>query len=137
PECLYPVVYDVNNPWGILLPHLSNIKSICQHLDLRACAELATGQSDRALDDVKLMLRLSDSLKAEPFLVSYLVRVLTVQVAVHSVWEGLTEHQWTEAQLKELQAMFARYDFIADLKHPLDAERSAGILTADLLESGK
>lgn len=137
PQSLYPVIYDLNNPWGILLPHLANIKGACLRLDLRACAELAAGQSDRALDDVKLTLRLDDSLNSEPFLISYLVRIAILHIAAHSVWEGLAEHHWTDAQLKELQALFQRYDFIADMKHPLDGERAAGILTADLLAAGK
>ena len=137
PESLYPVIYDLNNPWGILLPHLANIKGVCLRLDLRACAELAVGQSDHALDDVKLTLRMGDSLKTEPFLISYLVRLATFHIAVHSVWEGLEGHRWSDAQLKELQGLLARYDFIADMKMPLDGERAAGILTGDLLAEGK
>jgi hypothetical protein len=136
-ETIFPVVYDLDNPWGILLPHLVNLKSVCLRLDLRACAELAISQSDRALDDVKLTLRLSDSLKSEPFLVSYLVRLSTFHLAMHSVWEGLAEHRWSDAQLKELQGLLEHYDFIADMKPPLGGERAAGILTADLLEQGK
>ena len=75
PYARYPVVYDLDNPWGILLPHLGNIKRTVQRLQLRACAELAAGRSDDALADVKLMLYLADSVKNEPFLISYLVRL--------------------------------------------------------------
>jgi len=84
-----------------------------------------------------LTLRLGDSLNTEPFLISYLVRIAVLQIAAHSVWEGLAEHHWTDAQLKELQELFQRYDFVADMKHPLDGERAAGILTDDLLAAGK
>jgi hypothetical protein len=56
---------------------------------------------------------------------------------MHSVWEGLAEHRWSDAQLKELQGLLEHYDFIADMKPPLGGERAAGILTADLLEQGK
>ena len=62
-----PVVYDLENPWGILLPHLGNIKRTVQRLQLRACAELAAGRSDDALADVKLMLYLADSVKTSRF----------------------------------------------------------------------
>ena len=40
PYARFPVVYDMENPWGILLPHLGNIKRTDQRLQLRACAEL-------------------------------------------------------------------------------------------------
>lgn len=137
PGSVYPVVYNLNDPWGILIPHEAFIEEVCLRLDLRACAELAAGQADRALDDVKLNLCMSDSLKAEPFLFSFVVRAAVLHLATHSIWEGLEEHKWSDAQLKELQTLLARYDLIADLKRPLEAERAAGILTADLLEKGK
>ena len=137
PYSRYPVVYDLDNPWGILLPHLANIKTAVQRLQLQACAELAAGESNKALADVRLSLYLADSLKDEPFLISYLVRIACVQLALQPVWEGLAEHAWSDAQLQELQARFSQYDFIADMKRPLDGERAAGVLTADLLARGK
>jgi hypothetical protein len=137
PYARYPVVYDLDNPWGILLPHLGNIKRTVQRLQLRACAELAAGRTDDALADVKLMLYLADSAKTEPFLISYLVRLACVHIALQPVWEGLAEHAWSDAQLQELQVWFQQYDFVADMKRPLDSERAAGILTGDLLARGK
>ncbi len=133
----YPVVYDLDNPWGILLPHLGNIKTVVQRLQLKACAELASGRSGEALADVKLMLYLADSVKDESFLISYLVRIACVQIALQPVWEGLAEHAWSDTQLHELQACFQQYDFVADMKLPFAGERDAGILTANLLARGK
>jgi hypothetical protein len=132
PYSRYPVVYDLDNPWGILLPHLGNAKKACQRLQLKACAELAIGRSDEALADVKLSLYLADSVKTEPFLISYLVRLACVQLAMQPVWEGLAEHAWSDAQLQELETCFQQYDFVADLKRPLGAEQAAGILTVEL-----
>ena len=137
PYARYPVVYDMDNPWGILLPHLGNIKKTVQRLQLRACAELAAGRSDEALADVKLMLYLADSVKDEPFLISYLVRLACVQLAVQPVWEGLAEQAWSDAQLQELQSCFQRYEFFSPMQWSLASERAAAILTADLLQRGK
>ena len=127
----------MDNPWGILLPHLGNIKRTVQRLQLRTCAELAAGRSDDALADVKLMLYLADSAKNEPFLISYLVRIVCVQLAVQPVWEGLAEHAWSDAQLQELQTLFQQCDFFPQMEQSLAGERAAGILTADLLARGK
>ncbi len=137
PYARYPVVYDLDNPWGILLPHLGNIKRIVQRLQLRTCAELAAGRTDDAFADVKLMLYLTDSMKDEPFVISYLVRIACLQLAIQPVWEGLAEHAWSDAQLQELQASFQQYDFFTPLERSLASERAAGILTADLLARGK
>ena len=124
----FPIAYNLDQPWLTLLPHLAPVRRTCEHLSLKACAELAAGQSDEALADVKLMLALADSVKTEPALISFLVRMICVQTTIQPVWEGLAEHGWTDAQLQELQASFSAYNFLADLDHGLGAERGFGTL---------
>ena len=116
PYSRFPLEYDKDDPWAILLPHLSALKKCSQVLQLRALAELQNGQSDRALADVKLTLRLVDSIHTEPFLISHLVRIVMVNIALQPVWEGLAERQWSDAQLTELDAELAKLDFLADYK---------------------
>ncbi len=133
PHIRYPVVYNLENPWGILLPHLAQIKTTCNRLRLKASAELAAGQSDQALEDLKLLFYMADSVKEEPFLISYLVRIACLQLAIQPIWEGLSEHRWSAAQLEDLEARLQRLDLLKDLDRPRAAERAATILTADLL----
>ena len=133
PYARYSINYKLDDPWGILLPHLAHVQTACERLGLRACARLALGKTDEALEDVKLILHIADSLKGEPILMSYLVRVACVQIAMQPIWEGLAGQRWSEAQLQQLQRQLQQYDFLADIDHPMDAERAAGILTADLL----
>ncbi|MDB6024042.1 MAG: hypothetical protein JWM68_265 [Verrucomicrobiales bacterium] len=133
PIARYPIVWDMENPWGILLPHLSNIKPACRRLQLKASAELAGGDTEHAMDDIRVMLYLADSPKDEAFLVSYLVRIANFQLAVQPVWEGLLEHRWSESQLVQLQNKFQSYEFLGDLKYPLDGERAMGVMTPELI----
>jgi hypothetical protein len=133
PYSRYLIHYNLEDPWGILLPHLAMVKAACQRLSLKACAELAAGQSEKALEDIELMLHLTDSLRDETFLIAYLVRIACLQISTQPVWEGLADHRWSDAQLQQLQARLLQYDFLTDLKRPLDGERAAGILTAELL----
>ena len=84
--------------------HTSRVsRKLARRLKTRACAELALGQSEKALEDVMLALYLADTLKDEPFLISYLVRIAIIHLAADPIWEGLAEHQWTETQLQVLQ----------------------------------
>jgi hypothetical protein len=130
----FPINYNTENPTLTQLPHLSYLKQTCQRLELQACAELAVGQSDAALADVKLILALADSVKTEPVLISFLVRISCVQVAIQPVWEGLAEHGWSDAQLQEIQARFASYDFLSGMDEALKAERAYGNVLCDLLK---
>ncbi len=114
PYARFPLSYDRQPPAGILLPHLSGLRQCSQVLQLRAIAELHNGQTDQALADVKLMLRLGNSIHTEPFLISHLVSIAIVNLALQPVWEGLVQHQWTDAQLVELDSELAKRDFLTD-----------------------
>jgi hypothetical protein len=132
PHSRYNVRYTWENPWGILLPHLAMIKRTVQLLRLKASAELAAGHSEQALQDILLMLRLADSNRDEPTLISQLVRVAALEIAFQPIWEGLAAQRWSETQLQSLQTALQRYDFIADLKQCLEAEKVWGNLTIAL-----
>jgi len=133
PYSRYPVNCDVEDPFSILLPHLGSLRNVCRRLQLKACGELAAGHSDDAQADVMLTLRLVDSLKDEPFLISELVRVACLQLAVEPVWEGLAERRWSDVQLQELQTRLQTCDFVTDARRPFEAERAAGIVIADVI----
>jgi hypothetical protein len=133
PSSRYPVNYDIENLWAVRLPHLAMVRGVCQRLRLKACAELASGQGEKALEDVRLLLYLTDSLKTDPFLISYLVRLACVQLATQPIWEGLADHRWSEVQLQELENRLQRYNFIADMKPSFDAERAVAISTIEMI----
>jgi len=113
PDSRYPVNYDSESPWAILLPHLAQLRSCAMLLQLRSAAELQNGQLDKALDDVRLTLQLADKVRTEPILISHLVRAAMVQLALQSIWEGLAGRKWSDAQLAALDAELARLDFVA------------------------
>ena len=133
-QARYPIAYNMDDPWSIRLPHLMRIKQCCRRLDLKACAELALNQSSNALADVKLALFLADSVKEEPIIISWLVRLVCVQMAIDPVWEGLAEHRWSATQLEELQTVFEHCDFYHGLDKSLRFERAAGVFTVDLIQ---
>ncbi len=124
PSCRYRVDYDRQNPTAIPLQHLARLKPICNVLKLRVAAELAAGKPEEACQNIKLMLRLTDSPKGEPWLICYLIRATMFRITADTVWEGLAQHLWSEAQLKEMQERCTRFDFIADAQYILRGERA-------------
>jgi hypothetical protein len=126
PHCRFNLGYDIDNPAGILMPHLARIKGICQMLRLRAAAELELGQTSPAARDVDLMIYLTDCVKSEPVLISQLVREANLQLTVQVIWQGLAEHKWEDAQLQAWQIRLQQFDFFGDLNLSLRAERAWG-----------
>jgi hypothetical protein len=114
PYSRFPIQYDAEDPFSIMLPHLATLKRGSQVLLVRAAARLQSGQTEKAFDDVNLALRLADSVRTEPVMISHLVRIAMLQTTLQSVWEGLAEHRWSEEQLVTLDAELAKLDFLAD-----------------------
>ena len=110
-----------------LLPRLAALKKCTQLLQLRAIAELAVDQNEKALADVKLMLYLNNSLRSSPFLISQLVRVAILAIDLQTIWEGLAEHKWSDEQLAILETELAKVDFIADYGSIMRGERAFAI----------
>jgi len=138
PYSRFPLEYEKDCPAAILFPHLAALKKCSQVLSLRACAELQNGQSKKALDDVKLSLRLMDSIRNEPFLISHLVRFAIFQINLRTIYEGLAEHQWLDSQLIELESELEKQDFLTDWLASMRGERAWDVATIDWLRhSGK
>jgi hypothetical protein len=102
---------------------------------LRAIAELQNGQTEKALADVKLSLRLADSIRTEPFLISHLVRIAILQIALQPVYEGLANHQWSNAQLADLNSELAKLDFLADYKSVIRENPAFDIANIEFLRN--
>lgn len=137
PYSRFPLNWDNDDPSAILLPHLARMKSCIQFLRLRAVAELQNNESDKALDDVKLMFYLNNSIRNEPFIISHLVRIAMMEITMQPVYEGLAGHKWSEAQLAELDSELSKFDFLADYEFSMRGERVLSIANIDYLRRTK
>jgi hypothetical protein len=114
---------------GELLPWLAIMKGSAQFLELRSLAELQNNQSGLALADVKLLLRVTDCIREQPFLISHLVRMAMMAYVVQPIYEGLARHAWTDAQIAELEQALGREDFLADYQFAIHSEKAFAIDT--------
>ncbi len=136
PYCRYNVDYSYDNPMEILVPHLGVIRRVNRLLQIRASAELELGKTDDAFADAGLMLFLAGSLSSDSFLISHGVRLTVMRSVDQIVWEGLAEHRWSDAQLREFQSRLQKITVLADLKKPLMVESAAfGIKLFDYIRS--
>ena len=134
PDSRFPLDYDDEDPAEILLPHLAGLKRCAQVLQLRALAELQDGQTDKSFEDIKLTLRLADSVRTEPFIITHLVRIAILQIALQPVWEGLAEHKWSDGQLAGLDAELTKINFLGDYEYSVRSERAAHVKVVDWIE---
>jgi hypothetical protein len=130
PYSRFPM-YNADEPFDILLPQLAALKRCMQTLELRTIAELENNEGDKALADIKLMLRLTDSTRTDPFLISHLVRIAMIQIAMQSIYQALAQHKLSDAQLADLDSELAKLDFLADYKFSMRGERAGAIASIE------
>ena len=133
PYSRFPVGYDNPMPASILLPHLAVLVRHSLVLQLRACAELQLRENDQAFGDLKLMLRLCEASRTEPFLICQLVRARIMDSALQVVWEGSANHAWSDAQLIDLNSELATLDFLADFSYAIRGERALEIADVEFV----
>lgn len=130
PLARWPVRYDLEQPWGTILPHLARAKGITMLLQVRAAALLAADKTADGLADIELGFRLADTFDSEPFLISQLVRNVCYEILLQPLKEGLARHQLSDAQLSTLQRQLQSVDMLADYQRAMRCERSVNGLWA-------
>jgi hypothetical protein len=98
------------------------VKNAARFYMLHALASLENGQSDQALRDIQVGLKLSDSVRDEPLLMSLLVRTACNSILLQPVWQGMANRQWNEKQLAELQEELLKRTVLTDYERQLYAE---------------
>ncbi len=133
PGARYPLDYSqgmfaLRMPTGLFL---ENLLFGAHVLGLRSSSELAQGQPEAALQDILLALRLADSLRQEPRWPAHTHRGFMLMFCLQPIWEGLTEHRWTESQLSTLQERLAHMDLVQDFQRGLRGETLTWMNLAD------
>ncbi len=128
PEMRLPLDYENGFDAATkLLPWLAETKRCAQFLQLRSVAGVQAGQGAAALADIKLLLRVNDSLRDQPFLISHLVRIAIQAITLQPIYEGLAQHCWDDAQLADLESTLASEDFLADYQTAMRGEKICAI----------
>ncbi len=135
PSTVFPLRYEDN--FNLRLPHLATLKGAVTLVRLRALARLQAGQTNEALQDVKLALRISQALKDEPLIISQLVRMAMLQLSLQPVWEGLLQRRWNDAQLAQLQATLVDISLLAGYGRCLRGERYFVNATLEQYRTGR
>ena len=124
PHSRFNIRYENDDPASILLPHLGILKGLTMFLQIRASAALTLDHVADASIDINLMFYLTDATRSEPTLICQLVRFSELEFALQPIAQGIETHQWSDSQLQAFQQRLEAFDFCADTKHAMAAERA-------------
>jgi hypothetical protein len=126
PHVQFPIHWE--DGFSAQLPHLSQLKGIQKHLDLRVRAELAGGANEVAFQDLQCGMRVSELLREEPLLISQLVRIAQGAIVAGTVAEAIAAHRWNEAQWREIETRLRAPDYLKGMSRALEGERNGVLL---------
>ena len=116
------------------LPHYTRTMHLGRQIDLLTLAALRLGESEIALDLLRVRFRLGETLAHDPMLLSHLVVVVQRVGACHVVWEGLAQNAWSPQQLLEIESELRRVDIIANFARVSQAELGMQVSGMDFLK---
>jgi hypothetical protein len=127
PYCRFDQKYDFELPNDLFIPLISDQMMLSKFLTADAVLALDAGKTDVALKDIQTNFKLMDGLQQQPFIVSGLVSIGMTAIDFSAVYQGLALHEWSDAQLADLENELGRIDFLTDYQHCLRGE--AAIMT--------
>jgi hypothetical protein len=122
---------DYNRGFGILLPHIANLKNAVQRLSAAAECDLHHGNTEAAALKIRVALALSQGLEREPLLISQLVRIALAAIVVPHTWALLQANDVTEAQLAALQSDWHKLNFLQSAEAAVVMERAMSEATLE------
>lgn len=106
----YPV--DFSAGANALLPHLAKLRSVERYLSVCALLEANRGNSDKALEPVRISFALSRSLQPEPCLVSQTVRVKVIMGSLQALEQVLNRVPLTAGQMSKIEECLQKLESI-------------------------
>ena len=127
PVARFPLRYDlgVAMPVGHALVLLNFAGVFCLH----GAAELETGNAQEALEDCRVLDHIQGALQPDPLMISHLVRLSVLPNLINLIWQGNSQHAWSEPQLAELQNICSRIDVLSDHQRVVRGERALANVT--------
>jgi len=113
--------------------YLQSALVVGRFLSMRALAEIEARQSDAAIDDLELQLRLSTSLNSRPLLICHLVSLSIDNMSYIIVERGLEKHLWDDVRLRRIEGVLAQRNPLTDFQEAMKGERVFFIENATLL----
>lgn len=123
PHCSFGVAW-APNPYNTAFPCIQVCQRAAFVATLKANANLVSGNSEAALQDLRFLSGLCTRLAEDPSTIPTGVRINIGRFLVVTTYEGLARHAWSPDQLQEIIDLLGVHDPINDMARWIESERS-------------
>jgi hypothetical protein len=115
--------HDYTAGVNMLLPNLSELRSLARIFGAKAYVEALAGRPDAAWNLVHTQLRFADALRNEPVLISQLVRFAMIRTTCETIQKICETAPPNEEQYRSVEGLLSDYEDRKPLVLALDGER--------------
>lgn len=99
------------------------VGNLCNFLKILAVSHIHNGQTEEALEDIRLSLFLAQTLMDVPSRENFLFMCREVKKTIQPIWEGLLHGMWSPAQMEEIQRLTQSVPLLHLLEKSMEGER--------------
>ena len=88
-------------------------------LQMRSCALLTANEINRAAEDFLLCLHLANLARQSPDAEAPIRAQILLVRSLQPLWEGITQHRWSEPQLANFQDQLSQFNLLTDYTNAL------------------
>lgn len=125
----YPV--ELNQGLNTLLPHLAKLKQAVSLLSAIALLHQKSGHPELAVQSLLAAGRVAESVRDEPVLISYLVRIACWAIITRRLEQVLAHDELSDDQLAELRRAICEVERTDTLARVMAGERALGLSVYD------
>jgi tetrahydromethanopterin S-methyltransferase subunit F len=127
PDFRLALDYSFNPPDGRALGPVTFTIRLSRILAIHALLALNDDKSDLAVDDLKINLQIADGIRRDPTLVAGLVAMGIVGIGQGVIFDGLAHHQWSDANLVEIEHLLSSMNLLSDGQFAMRCEAAAAM----------
>jgi len=120
--------------FSLSMAHYNGAQALARLLSLRARAAVEAKNGAEAAHSIIAASRVADACKQEPLLIGLLVGITADAMALESLWFGLRERVFAEAELRQLQEVYAVEETTRAMLQAMRGELAAGVNTIEHLQ---
>ncbi len=124
PEARMPVDWSTRSVWQLVFPDFANLREFARILAARSALALHRGDAEESLRSATAILKLSECLRDEPFLIAQLVRYAIISIGAQRMDIVLSgPARLSEARLRRAHDAVAAMDVSDSLAIAMKGER--------------
>ena len=128
--------FEPTDGFAAALPHLTQIRSACRALSVKAFVDASQGKGDEAMNASLAILRIGRFANSEPLLITYLVSIACESLSLGTTYQVCEISEVSTNKIDQYLSVLNEIDTYQSVIDAIKGERSMAVMTFEQIRSG-